>query len=390
VLDATTVPLECVVVDDGSTDATASVAARLAASDPRIVVIRSPANEGASAARNRALAVARGEWLTFLDADDRLRPGGLAAMLDAATSEDALVVVGQRIWTDGRTSWRSRAYDIPDIRRPGRASLASRPGLLYYASATGKLFHRSITDGLRFEGRVLGDQAWPVRAMVRAADRIVVIGADVYEWRRPSRRSRASSITAARGASAVMAAEATRVAIGALAEVATEVALRIADPVERERVVGAYFERLVRSDIAGAVRRAVSRGDAGSETLFAAVGDFLAAAPAEFVDASDAVAQDVLRAPLERWLRFREPGRGAWWQLAHSVLAEHPGLAARTSRGTLLGPALAIVRRSSFAPSGLGLGLLVALDWPFGLARRALRLARLGIVRLRTIGPAPA
>src|SRR5262245_6415533 len=98
VLDQREVPLECVVVDDGSSDDTAARVEALAAGDRRVVVVRAPANEGVSAARNRALDVARGEWLTFLDADDRLLPGGLAAMLRAADDgDDVRAVVGQRI-----------------------------------------------------------------------------------------------------------------------------------------------------------------------------------------------------------------------------------------------------------------------------------------------------
>lgn len=60
---------ELIVVDDGSTDETAAILARQ--HDPRISVIRQ-ANAGASAARNAALDVASGEFVTFMDADDRL------------------------------------------------------------------------------------------------------------------------------------------------------------------------------------------------------------------------------------------------------------------------------------------------------------------------------
>ena len=60
---------ELIVVDDGSTDATGSILARQG--DPRISVIRQT-NAGVSAARNAALDVARGEYVTFMDSDDRL------------------------------------------------------------------------------------------------------------------------------------------------------------------------------------------------------------------------------------------------------------------------------------------------------------------------------
>src|SRR5438105_15680067 len=124
------------MVDEyGSSEWTAAIAQRLSAEDPRFLLIRAGSNDGVSSARNRALDVARGEWLTFLDADDRFVPGGLALLAGVAAQGEARAVIGQRIWSDGRRTWRTAVYDIPDIRTAGRRSLATHPGLLYYASA---------------------------------------------------------------------------------------------------------------------------------------------------------------------------------------------------------------------------------------------------------------
>ena len=63
---------ECVVVDDASVDDTCAVVLRHAEEDPRISLVRRDRNVGLAAARNTGIASARGEFVTFLDADDFL------------------------------------------------------------------------------------------------------------------------------------------------------------------------------------------------------------------------------------------------------------------------------------------------------------------------------
>ncbi|MDJ0768705.1 MAG: glycosyltransferase family 2 protein [Ilumatobacter sp.] len=81
----------CVVVDDGSTDATADVVAEFAASDPRIRLVQQ-ANAGVAAARNTGIRATQSEYLLFLDADDLLEPDAierLRAVLVAAPDAPA-------------------------------------------------------------------------------------------------------------------------------------------------------------------------------------------------------------------------------------------------------------------------------------------------------------
>jgi Glycosyl transferase family 2 len=72
-LNQTYPALEVIVVDDGSTDQTADIVESLAASDPRIRLIRRP-HLGVAAARNCAIAAAAGEFFAPLDADDLWHP----------------------------------------------------------------------------------------------------------------------------------------------------------------------------------------------------------------------------------------------------------------------------------------------------------------------------
>jgi cellulose synthase/poly-beta-1,6-N-acetylglucosamine synthase-like glycosyltransferase len=69
-------PVEVVVIDDASTDETAEVLATFETSLP-LRVLRQQSLTGLAAARNRGLRESRGEYIVFLDAEDRLVPGAL-------------------------------------------------------------------------------------------------------------------------------------------------------------------------------------------------------------------------------------------------------------------------------------------------------------------------
>ena len=80
--------LEIVLVDDGSKDGTPAICDDYAARDDRVRVIHQ-ANAGLSAARNAGMAIATGEYLAFLDADDWLVPDAYERMLRAMDEHDA-------------------------------------------------------------------------------------------------------------------------------------------------------------------------------------------------------------------------------------------------------------------------------------------------------------
>ena len=91
-LDQRGATIEVVVLDDASTDGTPDIVRAMARDDPRIVLIRRAANGGPSAARNEAMAHARGHWLAILDGDDLIVPGRSRALLDLAALSSADIV----------------------------------------------------------------------------------------------------------------------------------------------------------------------------------------------------------------------------------------------------------------------------------------------------------
>lgn len=91
--------LQVIVVDDGSTDDTFAIAARvLAAAAIDHLIFRNATPQGPSAARNRGWREARGAWIQFLDADDLLHPSKVERQATVAAQSDPSVAVVYSPW----------------------------------------------------------------------------------------------------------------------------------------------------------------------------------------------------------------------------------------------------------------------------------------------------
>lgn len=96
-LNQTGVTIEVVAVDDASTDETSDVIATF--DDPRVRAARLTVNGGPAAARNAALAIARGRWIAVLDADDSLLADRLATLITAAEANQ-LDIIADNLWVE--------------------------------------------------------------------------------------------------------------------------------------------------------------------------------------------------------------------------------------------------------------------------------------------------
>ena len=110
---------EALVIDDVSSDDTASRVAAFAARDPRVRALRQSVNAGPSAARNRGFAEARGRYVALLDADDAYEPTRLSDLVALAERHGA--DLASRQFAARARGRRRAAADDPGATARGRA-----------------------------------------------------------------------------------------------------------------------------------------------------------------------------------------------------------------------------------------------------------------------------
>lgn len=185
-LSQTYTNLDIVLVDDGSTDASAELCDSYARKDKRITVIHKK-NGGVSDARNVALDMVKGDYITFVDADDILSADAVSLLLTTALEFNADISAARVM----------KFVDTPPVLKPKQDNktvvFSSKEALaaMYYRKipgyACGKLFSRIIAQGIRFPvGISFGEDTHWVSYAMKKASRIAISDGTVYYYRQVS------------------------------------------------------------------------------------------------------------------------------------------------------------------------------------------------------------
>lgn len=136
---------ELILVDDGSPDRSGEICDRWAQKDSRIRVFHK-SNSGVSAARNLALNIAEGEYITFVDSDDWLENDCLQQLLDVAEKTNADIVCCNR-FENGQEQKTVCRYTEALITREEALDCYSK---YYFTAVWGKLYRWECLEGLKF------------------------------------------------------------------------------------------------------------------------------------------------------------------------------------------------------------------------------------------------
>lgn len=194
--------IEIILVDDGSTDGSLEVLREYERNDARITVLLQE-HEYAGAARNKGMAIAKGKYFSFLDADDIFEPNMLELMVNRAEEEQAEVVIcrSEIFYKEGE--YKPLSWALKDSYLKGvdlrRFSFKDKAASVAFQSVLGwpwdKLFLRSYVEnnGFKFGLTRHGNDGPFVFPATYAADRVSVVDEVLVKYRQMGNQISAGS-----------------------------------------------------------------------------------------------------------------------------------------------------------------------------------------------------
>ena len=178
ILAQTFTDFELLLVDDGSPDSSGTICDRYAAADPRVHVFHKP-NGGVSSARNLGIDNARGEWITFVDADDFISPS--YCNIDLSTNCD-IIITDYKISEVDNTITDSTPF-VGNISDGVIPFLAANLQCNLFRVPWGKFIRRTAIGDIRFTpSQRIGEDTVFMLNLLTATKAISITNDGCYYW----------------------------------------------------------------------------------------------------------------------------------------------------------------------------------------------------------------
>lgn len=182
ILEQTYSDFELILVDDGSSDASFEICSMYAREDSRIVLIRTE-NLGSAHARNAGLKCAKGEYISFVDADDYLEPEFLRKLVLIIQQNHADVVecdffLVEKNMKRTESAWHGQCIELDKVQAM-REHLADQ---FCRQIVWNKLYRKTLVQDKWFvEGKTIDDEFWTYK-IIGSADKIIHVSEPLYNY----------------------------------------------------------------------------------------------------------------------------------------------------------------------------------------------------------------
>ena len=174
--------MEVLLIDDGSTDGSGSLADEMAMGCPMMSVCHK-ANGGLSDARNAGLRLAKGRYVTFVDSDDEVAPGTFAALMSLLHRNEDTDILEYSVRVHAGHSSEHELV-LPDKRWPSARVYWEESEAWEHTYAWNKVYRRTLFARVQFPvGRVFEDM-WTIPQLLSRDVRVQTtsLGLYIYHW----------------------------------------------------------------------------------------------------------------------------------------------------------------------------------------------------------------
>lgn len=185
ILSQTYTDLEIILVDDGSTDNSGVICDEYAEKDSRVRVFHKE-NGGVSSARNYGLDRVTGEYLSFIDSDDLVKPKYVQIMLETVKKTKADIVVCRLMHGNKNAISDFENYQYKEPLEYKKVSVADYSPNNKYArnNSEAGLFAVSLTEGIRFAQDLwIGEDLLFFHQLLKRAGEFVYVEEQLYYYR---------------------------------------------------------------------------------------------------------------------------------------------------------------------------------------------------------------
>lgn len=177
--------IEIILIDDGSTDGSPDICDLFAKQDTRIKVIHQE-NRGPSAARNRGIEEAKGEYITFLDNDDLLHRDFVKILYNLCVDNECDIALTKSFpfLDESSIPWGEPETQMIFMDKIQLSTQLVDMGWTGLAVTMAKIFKKSLFEEIRFnEERIMGDDDSTIYLLYWASEKSVFFQSPLYFYR---------------------------------------------------------------------------------------------------------------------------------------------------------------------------------------------------------------